>query len=84
MATRAWLSLHRLYIGHQVVRTYTTEYIGVCVWHSGVTDSYVSGFWWLQLLGSLGPSRHDFACRQALVGGRYALVDLRRRQRWLD
>ena len=44
----------------------------------GLTDAYASGFWWLPLLGALGQHSHDFACRQALIGGRYALLDLER------
>lgn len=46
---------------------------------AGVTDAFGSSFWWLALLGELGRHSHDVACRQTLVGGRYALVDLRRR-----
>lgn len=44
-----------------------------------MTNSFVSGFWWNELLGSLKHS-HSFGCRQSLVGGRYALLDLSRRQ----
>ena len=47
---------------------------------SGVTDSFASLFWWLDLLGALGKHGHDFACRQTLIGGRYGLVDLHTRQ----
>ena len=32
------------------------------------------------MLGSLAKHEHSMGCRQALVGGRYALVDLRRRR----
>lgn len=43
----------------------------------GVTNAFVSGFWWNDLLGALSKHGHAFACRQSLVGGRYALLDLR-------
>jgi len=42
----------------------------------GVTNGFVSGFWWNDLLGSLSKHGHSFACRQSILGGRYALLDL--------
>ena len=42
----------------------------------GTTDAFASCFWWADLLGSLAKHEHAMGCRQALVGGRYALVDL--------
>jgi len=43
----------------------------------GVTNAFVSGVWWNELIGSLGKHGHRFACRQSIVGGRYALLDLK-------
>lgn len=46
----------------------------------GVTDGFVSSFWFNDLLGALARHGHAFGCRQAILGGHYALLDLRRRQ----
>lgn len=79
----------RLRIAHRVVTNLTHGQARVCVSETGgaynsgqrgVTDAFGSAFWWLDLLGSLGKHGHDFACRQALLGGNYALIDLHRRQ----
>ena len=47
---------------------------------AGVSNAFGSSFWWLDLLASLGKHAHDFACRQALVGGHYSLLDLGERR----
>ena len=79
----------RLRLASRLVTNRTRGLAKVCVSETGgaynsgqrgATDSFGSSFWWLDLLGGLGRSAHDFACRQTLVGGRYALVDLARRQ----
>jgi len=41
---------------------------------AGVTDSFVSAFWYLDQLGQAAWNGHQTVCRQALVGGRYALL----------
>lgn len=46
---------------------------------SGLTDSFVSGFWFNDLLGALARHGHAFGCRQAILGGHYALVRTRDR-----
>ena len=46
----------------------------------GATDAFVSGFWWHDLMGLAASTGHGFACRQTIVGGRYALLDLATRQ----
>eukprot|EP00908_Phaeocystis_cordata_P013987 Transcript_25098.p1 GENE.Transcript_25098~~Transcript_25098.p1 ORF type:complete len:589 (-),score=57.33 Transcript_25098:1461-3170(-) len=43
----------------------------------GLTDRYISGFWWNSVQGLAAEASHEFSCRQSLVGGRYALLDLR-------
>ena len=49
----------------------------------GTTDAFASCFWWADLLGSLAKHEHAMGCRQALVGGRYALVELAGERRGL-
>jgi hypothetical protein len=46
---------------------------------SGLTDSFVSGFWFNDLLGALARHGHAFGCRQAILGGHYALLRARER-----
>ena len=49
-------------------------------WNSGapgVTDSFESGFWYLDHLMSAASSGHVATCRQTLIGGNYSLVDSR-------
>ena len=46
----------------------------------GLSDAFGSSFWWSDLLGAAARSMHGLVCRQALVGGHYGLLDLRRRQ----
>lgn len=46
-------------------------------WHSGrenVTDSYLSGPWYINALGWLART-HKVHCRQTLLGGSYGLID---------
>ena len=46
-------------------------------WHSGrenVTDTYLSGPWYLNALGWLAKT-HKVHCRQTLLGGNYGLID---------
>jgi heparanase 1 len=46
-------------------------------WHSGrdnTTNSYLSGPWYINALGSLAAT-HSVHCRQTLLGGYYELVD---------
>ena len=79
----------RLRKASQTVRNKTRGQARLCVsetggaynsGQSGVTDSFASSFWWLDLIGNLAKHGHDFACRQTLIGGHYALLDLQRRQ----
>ena len=42
----------------------------------GVTDTYASGFWWLDMLGATPRNGHSLVCRQALVGGRHVAFTL--------
>ena len=79
----------RLRLAARVVTNRTRGQARLCVSETGgaynsgqrgVTDAFGSTFWWLDLLGEIGKHGHDFACRQALVGGHYALLDLARRQ----
>jgi heparanase 1 len=47
-------------------------------WHSGqnnITNRFISGFWYLDQLGSLAQIDHKVQCRQTLVGGYYELID---------
>ena len=47
-------------------------------WHSGekgVCNAFVSGFWYINQLGMLASTGHKVMCRQAFVGGNYALLD---------
>ncbi|EDQ88010.1 uncharacterized protein MONBRDRAFT_26729 [Monosiga brevicollis MX1] len=47
-------------------------------WHSGQSgtcNAFISGFWYLNQLGMLASTGHKAHCRQALVGGNYALVN---------
>ena len=46
----------------------------------GLSDAFGSTLWWSDLLGAAARSMHSLVCRQALVGGHYGLLDLRRRQ----
>ncbi|KAH8097695.1 heparanase [Aureococcus anophagefferens] len=49
-------------------------------WNSGapgVTDSFESGFWYLDHLMSAASSGHVATCRQTLIGGNYSLIDSR-------
>ena len=41
-----------------------------------VTDSFVSGFWYLDALGVLALAGTQVVCRQTLLGGSYALLEL--------
>ena len=40
----------------------------------GVTDSFVSSFWYLDGFGILSEKGHSSFCRQTLVGGNYGLL----------
>ncbi|XP_074283336.1 heparanase-like protein 3 [Silene latifolia] len=47
-------------------------------WHGGrhlVTDSFVSGFWYLDQLGMAASYNTKTFCRQALIGGHYGLLN---------
>ena len=41
---------------------------------AGITDSYISAFWYLDQLGQAALHGHQTMCRQTFVGGRYALL----------
>ena len=42
----------------------------------GSTNSFMSTFWYGDSLGTMAVQGHDAMCRQALVGGNYALLNL--------
>ncbi|GLT27586.1 hypothetical protein SLA2020_025730 [Shorea laevis] len=47
-------------------------------WNSGgkdVSSTFADGFWYLDQLGMTSTFNHKVFCRQALVGGNYALLD---------
>jgi len=47
-------------------------------WHSGqdkTTNAFISGFWYIDQLGTLAQLQHKGFCRQTLMGGYYELVD---------
>jgi len=47
-------------------------------YHSGqnhTTNAFLSGFWYLDQLGTLAKMEHKVFCRQTLVGGSYELLD---------
>lgn len=41
----------------------------------GVTNSFNSGFWYLDQMGSFATTGHKSYCRQTLVGGNYGMLD---------
>ena len=41
-----------------------------------VTDAFVSGFWYIDALGSLALAGTQVVCRQTLIGGSYSLLSL--------
>eukprot|EP01116_Phalansterium_solitarium_P021898 TRINITY_DN7022_c0_g1_i1.p1 TRINITY_DN7022_c0_g1~~TRINITY_DN7022_c0_g1_i1.p1 ORF type:complete len:490 (-),score=174.57 TRINITY_DN7022_c0_g1_i1:327-1796(-) len=42
---------------------------------NGVTNRFVSSFWYLDMLGLLAQLKHSVFCRQTLMGGFYELID---------
>mmetsp|Transcript_5170 Transcript_5170/g.7916 ORF Transcript_5170/g.7916 Transcript_5170/m.7916 type:complete len:544 (+) Transcript_5170:27-1658(+) len=42
---------------------------------NGSTNAFMSGFWYLNSLGSFAVNGHDMFCRQTLTGGNYELVN---------
>jgi len=52
-------------------------------WHSGepgVTNRFISSFWYADALGLLASLNHTGFCRQSLVGGNYGLLNRTTRQ----
>jgi len=48
-----------------------------CGGQPGMSDTFLSGFWWLDQLGSAALYGQDQVVRQTLVGGDYGLLDYR-------
>ncbi len=47
----------------------------LCGGQDGLSDTFVTGFWWLDQLGLLARRGQDVVVRQALTGGTYHLID---------
>jgi heparanase 1 len=43
--------------------------------HPGVTDAFMSGFWYLDNMATLARYGHQAFCRQTLIGGNYGLLN---------
>ncbi|GAB5364722.1 hypothetical protein AAMO2058_000994400 [Amorphochlora amoebiformis] len=40
------------------------------------TNSFISGFWFMDQLGTMAAQRHQSYCRQTLIGGYYGLINI--------